>query len=130
MPVLLSSRWYELERLPEGVVLLTRTEEGFTSTEELERAHDELERVLGTLPRQRLAIVVDLRRARPRNDASFERAMAPRRQRMFEGFARRAIVVKSAVGRLNVQRHARQDGNHDLQVFLDTPSALAFARGA
>lgn len=130
MAVLLSSRWYELERLPDGVVLLTRTEEAFGSLEEIDLAHAELDRALAALPRARLAIVVDLRRARSRNDPSFERAMAPHRQRMFEGFARRAIVVKSAVGRLNVQRHARHDGHEDVRVFLDTPSALAFAREA
>jgi hypothetical protein len=73
---------------------------------------------------------VDLRRARARNDPEFERAMEPHRKRMFEGFARRAIIVKSAVGRLHVQRHARQDGNTDLQVFLEAPSAIAFAGGA
>jgi hypothetical protein len=130
MKTLLTSPWFEIVHRAEGIVLLTRTDRVFESVVEIDRAHGEVQRMLDLLPRHRLGLVVDLRRARARNDPEFERAMEPHRKRMFEGFARRAIIVKSAVGRLHVQRHARQDGNTDLQVFLEAPSAIAFAGGA
>lgn len=127
---LLTNAWYEVVHRPDGVVLVSRTDRLFETVDEIERAHVEMQRVLAALPRQKLGLVVDLRRARARNDPEFEQAMAKHRKRIFEGFARQAVIVASAVGRLHVQRHARQDGNDGMQVFLDAPSALAFARGA
>lgn len=130
MKTLLTSPWFEVAHRREGVVIVARTDREFESIDEIDRAHGEVERVFDSLSRAKLGIVVDLRRARARNDPEFERAMEPHRKRLFDGFARRAIIVKSAVGRLHVQRHARQDGHTDLQVFLDVPSAIAFASGA
>jgi hypothetical protein len=91
--------------------------------DEIDLAHVELERVLDMLPRGRMGILVDVRLARARTDADFEHAMNAHRRRMFEGFARRAVLVKSAVGKLHVQRHARQDGFDDLVVSTDPEAA-------
>lgn len=131
---LLASPWFEVARLAGGVVEVVRTERGFDSLEEIEQAHLAVERALDLLPRDRLGIVVDLRRAPARNDPEFERVMPRHRARLFEGFAARAIVVSTAVGVLQVKRHMKQDG-FDVGVFTDVADAVAhcnarFARSA
>jgi hypothetical protein len=123
---LLQSPWFHVTR--RGSVLeVARTDRGFETLGELDRAHFELFQVLDALPRARCSIVVDLRLAPPRNDPDFEQAMLRHRPRLFEGFARRAVVVRSAVGRLNVQRHAKTDGHDDLAVFTDLDAAFQHA---
>lgn len=124
---LLANPWFEVARTADRVVRIARTEQSFESASDLDRAHRELSAVLGRLPRERLGVLVDLRRAPARNDPEFERLMPEHRRRIFEGFARRAVLVKSAVGKLHVQRHARNDGYPDLTVFTDEPSAERFA---
>lgn len=126
---LLTSPWFEVARHGR-VVEVRRTERGFETVGELDDAHLELIRTLDTQPRVRLGIVVDLRLAPARNDPDFERAMVRHRPRLFESFVRRAVVVRSAVGRLNVQRHARNDGQGDLAVFTDLGAALDYAAEA
>lgn len=127
---LLSNPWFELSRMPERVVRVARTATPFETAEDLERAHQEVGRALDALPRSRLGVLVDLRQAPARNDPEFERLMPGHRRRIFEGFARRAVLVQSAVGKLHVQRHARTDGFPDLKVFTDEAAAFAFARHA
>jgi hypothetical protein len=61
----------------------------------------------------------------PRNDAAFERAMAPFRKRMQLGFRRVAIVVASTIGRLHIQRLAVDDGIQ-LTAFVDPSEADAY----
>ena len=121
---LLASPWFAVLERPRGSVQVTRTDRGFASAEEIERAHTEMEAVLDALERERRSILVDLRRAPSRNDPEFEQAMVAHRQRMFARFRRRAVLVRSAVGGLQVRRHARQDGHGDLEVFTDLEAAL------
>lgn len=109
------------------MVLVRRTAAHFDSAEDVERGHAELVQVLDGLPREQLALLVDLRQAPARNDPEFERLMQAYRPRIFARFARRAVLVKTAVGRLHVQRHARSDGHSDLGVFTDEQAALDYA---
>lgn len=125
---LLASPFFDVVRRGR-LVQVARTERAFASAADIDRGHDELARVLDALPRARMGILVDLRLAPARNDPEFEKAMAMHRRRMFDGFARRAVLVKSAVGKLHVQRYARQDGDGELEVFTDPDAALAFAAG-
>jgi hypothetical protein len=115
-------------RRAEGIVQVARTERPFSSIAELDEAHYELEAVLARLPRPQLAILVDLREAPSRNDPEFETAMGPHRKRMFEGFARRGVLVRTAAGKLQVQRHARSDRHNDLQTFVDPIAAISTLR--
>ena len=112
------------------MVRVARTATSFADANELERAHGELLEVLGRLPREQLGVLVDLRWAPARNDPEFERLMPRYRRGIFEAFARRAVLVMTAVGKLHVQRHARNDGFDDLRVFTDEAEAVAFATGA
>jgi len=124
---LLASPWFEVERMPGRLLRVVRTDRSFESAEELDRAHLELFEVLERLPRDQLGVLVDLRQAPARNDPEFERLMRAHRPRIFAEFARRAVLVKTAVGKLHVQRHARADGYADLVVFTDEPSAMSYA---
>jgi hypothetical protein len=124
---LLTSPFFEVARSSEGVVAVTRTDRAFESADELDRAHRDLVATLDRLPRKSLGLLVDLRRAPARNDPEFERQMPEHRRRLFEGFARRAVLVKTAVGKLHVQRHAQSDGFRDLSVFTDELEARTFA---
>ncbi len=125
---LLTSPFFQVSRLAGRLIEVTRTSKAFETLEQLDGAHAELERVLDSLPRPKLVILVDLRLAPSRNDPAFEEAMKRHRPRMFEHFARRAVLVQTAVGKLHVQRHARQDGHRDLHVFTDMGEALAFLK--
>ncbi len=123
----MKSPFFEVARTSEGFVCVTRTDRSFTSAAELDTAHRDLAAALDRLPRKRLSLLVDLRRAPARNDPEFERQMPEHRARLFEGFARRAVLVQTAVGRLHVQRHAQSDGLRDLVVFTDEAEARSFA---
>lgn len=125
---LYTSPFFEVLRRADRIVQVARTDRAFASVEELDRAHTEVVNILDALPRAELSILVDLRLAPGRNEADVEAAMAPHRLRLFEGFARRAVLVRSAVGRLQVRRHAMKDGHDDLRVFTEAPAALEYLK--
>lgn len=102
--------WLSIEAHPRGVVRVVRHHVPFASLAELERAYGGVVEALDALPRARRALLVDLRAAPSRNDPAFERTIAPLRKRMWEGFARRGVLLRSAVGKLQIERHAAQDG--------------------
>lgn len=73
------------------------------------------------------ALLADLRASVGRNDPEFEAGLKERRRELFERFQRTAIVVGTAVGRLQVQRHIVHDGHGDkVQVFTDPDEALVW----
>jgi len=85
--------------------------------------------IMDTLPRGELGLIVDTRLAIGRSDDEFEGLMNELRPRMVGGFRRVAVLVRSAVGRLQVQRLGRADGISDrLLVTSDEAEALTFAR--
>ncbi|MCC6876326.1 MAG: hypothetical protein IT378_18605 [Sandaracinaceae bacterium] len=105
------------------VVLLTRTARPFDTIADVEREYGAVVAALGRVPKARGSLVVDLRDAPPRNDPAFEDAVARLRKRIFEGFARTAVVVRTASGKLQVQRHAKDD-HHAVEVFTSLEEAL------
>ena len=111
------------------VVVVRRSAKGFDTLQEVERVHARLAEAVEALPRSNLGFYLDLRRAPSRNDPGFEEAIAPHRARFLSGWSRAAVVVESAVGGLQIRRHAAEDGT-DVHVFDDPDRALAFVRGA
>ena len=65
-------------------------------------------------------VLLDLRLGPGRNDPEFEAATRDLRTQILSRFARVAIVVRSAVGKLHVKRLSEGEG----QVFLDEEAAL------
>lgn len=118
---LIRSEYDERRRL----VRYTRTSQGFSSISELEETYKNLIQSTSRLDLRHLALLVDLREAPPRNDPAFEGAIARYRGPMMQGFARVAVLVKSAVGRLQVRRHAADDGVTNL-VTQDEDEALRY----
>lgn len=109
--VLLSSPYVRSEYdAPHRLVRYTRTALGFSEMIALEAAYGDLIRSTLHLHLADLGLLVDVRAAPPRNDPAFEEVMAHYRIRMMRGFARVAILVQSAVGKLQVRRHSHDDG--------------------
>lgn len=110
-----------------GRVCLVRTSLGYADLTQLSIACTQMCDWLKAFDRGSSGLLCDMRQGPPRNDEAFERAMAPFRKRMQTGFRRVAIVVASPVGRLQIQRHANDDGI-DVMVFMDPAEADAYLR--
>jgi hypothetical protein len=123
MPVLFKSPHYTLEQVDISHVLrCVRSEVPFDDEIALTHAHVDLARALDTIDRERHAMLVDLRRSRANYIPGFEEAMKRARRILLARFHRSAVVVKTAAGMLQVQRHMREDAL-DTRVFLDDESA-------
>lgn len=118
--------WFHIEREP-GVVRLCRTSTPFATLADVERAHRAVVDALEALPKPRRAVLVDLRDAAGRNDPEFEKTVAPSRKRIFLAFERSAVLVRSATGRLQLQRHLAEDGL-GTRAFDDDDAALSYLR--
>ncbi|HEY4120750.1 MAG TPA: hypothetical protein VGM56_22950 [Byssovorax sp.] len=77
------------------------------------------------LARGRFGLLVDVREAPFNNDPEFERRMKPELELLYANFAAVAIVVKSAVGRMQVRRQASEVGER-AHVFNVADDALAY----
>ena len=108
-------------------VRFTRTEVPLTTPESAETAYLDAAVAIDALERATHVVLVDLRAARGSNTPGFEEAMARGRKRLLGGFRKTAVLVRTAAGALQVQRHAREDASNT-QVFQDEVSALAYLR--
>jgi hypothetical protein len=104
---------------------VTRSAQRSESVDEITTAFDQAILVLDTLDRRRFRLLIDLRAAPGRNDAEFERAMAPWRSQLMRAFAAVALLVQTPVGELQVGRITREDGA-DAKVFNDEAKALTW----
>jgi hypothetical protein len=113
----------------DGVVELRRSAEPWR---DLEDAHARTEAVVrairGALPSGRgEAMVMDFREARSRNDEGFENMMAEYRDAMRESFDRVAVLARTAIGRMQIDRLNR---GHDKApaIFDERDEALRWLR--
>jgi hypothetical protein len=75
-------------------------------------------------------LLLDLRAGPPgRNDPEFERAGEAWRRQIAADFDRVAVLVRTAVGKLHVQRLAREVGKEPA-IFMSEAEALAFLGAA
>jgi hypothetical protein len=105
-------------------IVLQRTTRPFASVDEGVAAMTAVALALSTLPRRDRALLVDAREGPARNDPEWEAAFAPLRKRMLGGFARCAVLMRTAAGRLQAQRYMRVD-EMEARVFDDEAEALA-----
>jgi hypothetical protein len=103
------------------------------SSEPMPRDEEAVRRAFGALvePLRKLAgykALIDLRNGPPgRNDDEFERATQSAQKELVRSFSRVAILVRSAVGKLQVRRLARGRGSsNSSNVFLDEQEALRY----
>lgn len=114
--------------LSDFIVLLRRTEAEYPDIATLTADMAQACRVFDELGRERKKLLADLRQGPRRNDPTFEEAMAQIRPRLFRGFRGAAILVRTAVGALQVKRHIREDGA-GAEVFHEMDAALDYLRG-
>jgi len=122
------NRHFEVDLIPgTNVVSVTRSGRAFETLDEVEESWTEVNDALDAYGRERHALLVDTRAAPPRNDPEFEEVFSRHRRRMLSGFPSMAVLVRTSVGRLQVERHAREDGT-DLRVFTDENEAVHHLR--
>jgi hypothetical protein len=105
-----------------SIAWYSRSSVGYASLEDIERESLEIERALQRAGKIRL--LVDLRAATPRNDPEFEQAIVKVRRKLFGGGQQVAVLVRTAMGALQVKRHVREDG-FAVEVFTNESMALA-----
>jgi hypothetical protein len=127
----LSSSPYVRIRLEDGerIFRTVRSSEPFPSVADLVKSWTQVIETFDRIGRAGRCYLSDLRDGPARNDPEFERAMLSLLPRLHAGFLRNAVLVRLAVGALQIQRHARTDGQARL-VTMDEAEALAYLRAA
>jgi len=127
--IALETPYFVLETDSSGLVLrLRRKPAEYTDVPTMEADTEIVVSLFDKLGRDRKKLLVDLRDGPRRNDPQFEDAMQRLRPRFFRGFRGAAVLVRSAVGALQVKRHMREDG-FGVEVFFDEQEAIDFLRG-
>lgn len=111
------------------VVRIQRTGLDYPDILTMERDMDAIVAVQDRLGRDRRAFCVDWREGPLRNDAPFEEAVQRVMPRLLRGYRVVAIIVRSAVGALQVKRQLRE-ANLTGEVFQDEADAFDFLRGS
>jgi hypothetical protein len=106
------------------LVLVTRSKEPFPRIDDVRTSITQLVGAIQSLDRASLALLLDLRAGPARNDEDFEKVVGTLPQGT-AGFRARATLVRSAAGRLQIQRIGRTHGRSPA-VFTDEAEALAF----
>lgn len=116
--------FYDVEILGGGA-LVTRTARRYSSTSEVPPSFAEIDVQLGDRDPSQMALLVDLRAIVGRNDPEFEVAVAPFRRQLLASFARSAFLVRTTIGRLQLQRYLAVDGV-DAVVFAEMDEAVTW----
>lgn len=107
------------------LVVVSRSAAPYPTVEALQATFHRMEVSLGRIQRHHAAILIDSRGSPARNDPAFEQAFAAVRRKLLRDFRKAAILVSTAVGVLQVSRHAKLD--HLLVgVYTDAAEALAY----
>ncbi|NUO48780.1 MAG: hypothetical protein HOV80_07985 [Polyangiaceae bacterium] len=81
---------------------------------------------VSALPRGRYTLLSDLRAVRGRNDEAFERATQDLRRDLFAPFRKRAAVVRTTAGMLQIRRLGREQKTSSTEAFESEDEALAY----
>lgn len=112
-----------------NVLRRRRTDVGYASTDEIDRAYDALFAAVESFHRPEYGLLSDMRLAPPRNDPAFERAVGRYHARFYGGFHKIAHLVRSEAGRLQITRMAHPDTARRMRVFTSEAEALDFLTG-
>lgn len=129
MTLLFSTPQITLTTGPDArLVRYVRTSVPYASMLEYELLHERVAGALDQLGRRHHVLLVDMREAVMNTDPAFERAAGRGRQLFVRDFRRIAILVKTAIGALQVGRHMRED-SLDTSIFNEEPAAISFLLG-
>ena len=108
-------------------MVVERSAVPFLTLAEMVGAFDALDGSLTHVRRQGLMLLVDTRKGPLRNDPEFERIFVGIRQKLNAGYDRIAVIVNGTLGNLQVERHARSDGQQSsVRAFASLDAALAY----
>ena len=125
MTELVANEWFRVD-VADDIARVTRTGTPPPSASEMAALYASLRAALRRSGARRL--LIDLRAGPPgRNDPEFERASEEWRRALTTDFERVAILVRTAVGKLHIQRLGREIGGEPT-IFMDESEALAFLR--
>lgn len=112
-----------------GFVKVVRLEAAFSTPAEAARLAEAAFVAAEPSSRKGRGLLFDVRRAPARNDPEFERAMAPVLSKAMSRFPRIALIVRTAVGKLQIKRFGRElGGNGEAEVFFTEEEARAYLR--
>lgn len=120
---------FKLGVLPESRVVVFERTAVPVAVEELAAVYGPVDPALQGIARERYGLLIDVRPAKGRNDAEFEKKFEPYRQGIQKGFRRVAILVSSVPGKLQASRYAREDGLPNSS-FDDYAAALRWLEAA
>ncbi len=110
------------------LVVARRTTARYETEQAVHDAYATMHREFERIGRADKRLLIDLRLATGRNDASSEAALAKHRRAHADGFERAAVLVGTVAGRMQVERLMREDGL-DLRVFNEErPARLYLTR--
>jgi hypothetical protein len=114
--------------LDEGrrLVRRQRTAEPYASLAQVALTYETVIDVSRPVQRPEYALLIDVRLARPRNDAAFEQVLGQYYERLNAGFGKIAVLVSTEVGRLQVQRTLHPSVVGRLRAFCDEQEALSY----
>jgi len=116
--------FYEVELRTYGAIV-RRTARRYAETSQIGPSFAAIDEQLRALPPGASSLLVDLRAIVGRNDAAFETALAPLRRELLRKFERTALLVRTTIGRLQLQRYLASDGI-EAEVFSDETEALTW----
>ena len=121
--------FYEVD-LHEHGAIVRRTTRRYADISEIGPSFAAVDVQLRALELGASTLLVDLRAIVGRNDAEFETALAPLRRKLLSRFERTGIIVRTTIGRMQLQRYLAADGL-GAEVFSDEGEALAwFSHGS
>lgn len=111
---------------PPGVVRFIRHAAPFGELEVAVRALRTAIEQVSVLPRSRYAVLSDLRAVVGRNDEAFEHGTRDVRRQLFDPFRKRAALVRTTAGVLQIKRLQREQAAGATEVFETEAEALAY----
>ena len=109
-----------------GLVRYVRSSERFVSIDDVRAVHQRIADLAIMIPRNGLKLLLDVREAPARNDEAFEQEITRALQAFTPRFGAHAMLVRSAVGRLQTHRLARERGEVSPPIFGDEAEALQY----
>jgi hypothetical protein len=123
---LLETPYYTLDLDPSApLVIFRRRDVPYPSGAAIEAEAKRIEQAIAGVGSKGYHLLVDVRPSLPRNDAEFERGIVSIRRQLVRYAHRIVVLVQTATGALQVQRHIRDDGM-DARVFHDEHEAMSY----
>ncbi len=123
-----NTHWVIERGIIEPIVIVRRTANHYERVANVRSSFEALTPIYDEFDRSNLSVLVDMRLAPPRDDPEFDRAAADQPKYLSRDFIRSAVLIRTAIGLLHVQRHMQRLGL-PMKVFNDETVAFEYLRG-